>query len=155
MANAERAREPIAPLRKSIVVGRTPAEAFEIFTARFGTWWPFQKFSVNQAKARGCAMETRLGGAIYEIAPDGKRVAWGHVIAWEPPHRFVMSWYPGRDPETGQEVELRFIAVKEGTRVELEHRDWEKLGDIATEERRNYENGWAVVFNQRFAEACR
>lgn len=106
-------------------------------------------------EARGCVFEARLGGEIYEIAKNGKRVAWGKVVAWEPPHRFVMSWHPGRAAATAQEVELRFVAVKEGTRVELEHRDWEKLGAKATEERGNYQNGWAVVFGQRFAEACK
>jgi hypothetical protein len=155
MANVDPAQRPIEPLKLSVVVKCTPAEAFEIFTARYGTWWPYQRFSVGQSKTRSCVFEPRLGGEIYEVAQDGTRVAWGKVSAWDPPHCFVMSWYPGRAPATGQEVELRFVAVKEGTRVELEHRDWEKLGTKALEERGNYENGWAVVFGECFAAACR
>ncbi|MCI0451412.1 MAG: SRPBCC domain-containing protein [Candidatus Latescibacteria bacterium] len=155
MANAEPVKRPIEPLKLSITVKRAPAEAFEIFTSRYGAWWPYQKFSVHRADTRECVFEARLGGEIYEVAKSGERVVWGRVVVWEPPHRFVMSWYPGRGPETGQEVEVRFVAVEEGTRVELEHRDWEKLGAIAREERTNYENGWAVVFAQRFAEACK
>jgi uncharacterized protein YndB with AHSA1/START domain len=155
MANAERVPRPIEPLKQSIVVKRSPAEAFDIFTARFGAWWPYQQFSVHQADTRTCVFEPRLGGDVYEVAQAGTRVPWGKVIAWEPPHRFVMTWHPGRGVETSQEVELRFIAVADGTRVELEHRDWEKLGTNAMEERGNYEGGWTVVIGTHFAEACR
>jgi hypothetical protein len=30
----------IAPVRKSVRVSAAPAHAFEVFTARFGRWWP-------------------------------------------------------------------------------------------------------------------
>jgi uncharacterized protein YndB with AHSA1/START domain len=144
----------LEPLRKSVVVARAPAEAFEIFTARLASWWPLARFSIHQAEAATCGIEPRVGGEVYELAQDGRRAVWGTVTAWDPPRGFVMTWHPGRDPRTAQEVELRFLPEGEGTRVELEHRGWAKLGAQARETRRGYEDGWAHVFEVRFVEAC-
>ena len=43
----------------------------------------------------------------------------------------MLRWHPGREPETAQEVELRFRAEGATTVVELEHRGWAGLGDKA------------------------
>ena len=142
------------PVRKTITVRCTPAEAFEIFTARFGAWWPVKKFSLHQAETETAVIEPRVGGAIYEIAANGERAPWGEVRVWEPGVRFVMAWHPGHDASEAQEVEIRFVAEGEGTRVELEHRDWQKLGAKAAGTRDNYEQGWVFVFETCFKEAC-
>ena len=144
----------LEPLCRSVTVRRTPAEAFEIFTARLADWWPYAKFSIHQENTETCAMEPRVGGQIYEVSKAGERALWGTVLAWEPPGRMVMSWHPGHAPDTAQEVELRFIPVEGGTRVELEHRGWTALGAEAEEARKNYEGGWAFVFEVRYLEAC-
>jgi uncharacterized protein YndB with AHSA1/START domain len=150
--------KPIAPylepLRRAVTVRRTPAEAFEIFTARLADWWPYTKFSLHLEETATCAIEPRVGGEIYEVSKAGERAVWGTVLAWEPPARMVMTWHPGRPPDTAQEVEMRFVAVAEGTRVELEHRGWAALGAEAEESRQSYEGGWAFVFEVRFVEAC-
>jgi hypothetical protein len=144
----------LEPIRKSVVVRRTPREAFEIFTARLSTWWPAHQFSIHQADTVHCAIEPRVGGRIYEVARNGEQGVWGSVLVWEPPDRFVMSWHPGNPAETAQEVEVRFVAVAGGTRVELEHRDWTRLGAAAAETRSTYEGGWAFVFDRCYVEAC-
>jgi uncharacterized protein YndB with AHSA1/START domain len=154
MANVESIRPFLEPLRKSIVVRRAPAEAFEIFTARIGSWWPRDRFSIHQAESATCGMEPRVGGEVFEVSTAGARERWGTVVAWEPPHRMVMTWHPGRPPSTAQEVEVRFMAVDEGTRVDLEHRGWNEYGEGAEEARGGYESGWAVVFDRCFMEAC-
>jgi hypothetical protein len=66
----------------------------------------------------------------------------------------VLSWHPGRAPDVAQEVEVQFTASAEGAIVELEHRNWTRLGDAAAEVRGQYEGGWAVVLGQCFAGAC-
>lgn len=154
MGNVERIEAYLEPVRRSVIVGRSPAEAFEIFTARLGTWWPHAKFSIHQAAAASCAMEPRVGGEIDEVAQDGKRERWGKVLVWEPPRRLVMSWHPGDDPETAQKVEVRFTPVAGGTRVDLEHRDWAKLGNRARDAMQSYEGGWAIVLDRCYVEAC-
>jgi hypothetical protein len=46
------------------------------------------------------------------------------------------------------EVEVRFVAVEpDHTRVELEHRGWERLGDLAAQARSSYEGGWPGVLD--------
>jgi hypothetical protein len=66
-----------------------------------------------------------------------------------------MTWHPGHSPETAQEVEIRFVAITEGTRVELEHREWQKYGEKAAAARTSYDQGWATVFERCFVEACK
>ena len=154
MGNVEHLQPYLEPIRKSVTVRRTPAEAFEVFTARLSSWWPTAQFSIYQAGSATCGIEPRVGGDIFEVSKNGDRCIWGNVITWEPPHRFAMTWHPGREPETAQEVELRFIAIAGGTRVELEHRGWTKLGAAAAETRAGYEGGWATVFDVCFLETC-
>lgn len=144
----------VEPVRKSVTVRRTPAEAFEVFTARIGSWWPLSKFSIHQADAETCVIEPFVGGAIYEVSKSGERAPWGVVRVWEPGARFVMSWHPSHDPAEAQEVEIRFVLSVEGTRVELEHRDWQGLGTKAAETREGYDQGWVFVFEHCFKEAC-
>jgi uncharacterized protein YndB with AHSA1/START domain len=58
------------------------------------------------------------------------------VLAYEPPHRIVISWdinlqwQVETDHERTSEVEVRFVAASpHRTRVELEHRNLERHGD--------------------------
>jgi len=97
-------------------------------------------------------MEPRLGGRLYEVWSDGSIHPYGEVRVWEPPHRVVHSWHVGHGPEESSEVELRFIALSPGeTRVELEHRDWERMsGEKARDVRERYNNGWETVFIAAF-----
>ena len=142
------------PVRKSITVGCSPERAFSVFTAGFSRWWPLATHSLSQSRAIGCGIDPAVGGEVYEVRDDGERIAWGWVIEWEPPRRFVMAWHPGSTPEQAQEVELRFTPVGEGTKVDLEHRKWEKLGESASVAREGYNAGWETVFVQLFARAC-
>ena len=146
--------EPIAPylepLRKSVTVSLAPPAAFSLFTDGIARWWPLHKYSICAERATTCVVEPRVGGHIYEVRDDGARFPWGEILAWEPPQRFVMTWYPGRTPETRQEVEVRFLAAGTGTRVELEHRDWQRLGEAATATRDGYAGGWDDVLGAHF-----
>ena len=142
------------PVRKSILVRCRPEQAFELFTGRMGSWWPLRTHSIAQEHATECGIEPRVGGEVYEVAGDGTRCRWGHVLAWDPPNGFTLYWHPGMDEHQGQEVELRFTAAESGTRVDLEHRNWAQLGDQARAVHDGYDHGWEGVFVRAFAEAC-
>jgi uncharacterized protein YndB with AHSA1/START domain len=88
------------------------------------------------------------------VRDDGRTFPWGKVKVWQPPSRLVMSWHPGRGPEVAQEVEIRFEAVENGTRVDLEHRDWARLGTEAELVRERYNGGWSEVLGRCFVDAC-
>jgi uncharacterized protein YndB with AHSA1/START domain len=51
------------------------------------------------------------------------------------------------------EVALRFEDLGAGTRVELEHRGWEALGERAAEAREGYRSGWPGVLAD-YARCC-
>ena len=154
-SRVERIEPYLEPLRKMVTVSCSVEHAFEVFTARIGSWWPLGRYSIGQERARDCVIEPRVGGAVYETGEDGERSPWGQVLAWEPPRRFVMTWHPGREADTAQEVEVRFEKTPEGTRVELEHRSWAVLGEKAAETRKGYSGGWDHVLGECFVAACR
>ena len=143
----------IEPVRKSVEVKCTVAEAFRIFTDKIDSWWPLATHSIGEADARACYFEGREGGRIYETHGDGSIHLWGTVTSWQPPFGVVFTWHPGRDASTAQEVELRFSECPDGARVDLEHRGWETLGDKADETRSAYESGWVGVL-ESFAARC-
>jgi uncharacterized protein YndB with AHSA1/START domain len=67
------------------------------------------------------------------------------VLACEPPFRLVWTWHPSGDPSNPTEVEVRFVATETGTRLELEHRNWDRLGEKAMAARNGYDSGWNEV----------
>mgnify|MGYP001826858057 FL=1 len=141
------------PVKRSVTVSRDAAEAFRIFTADMRSWWPLATHSVGRANAEICTFEAKEGGKIYELGRDGVVHIWGLVTVWDPPNRLVFSWFPGRDESAAQEVEIQFVDVDGGSRVDLEHRGWETLGDKAETTRAGYETGWVPVLD-RYAARC-
>ncbi len=137
----------VEPVSKTLVVGCSPERAFEVFTREIGTWWPTGTHSIGGEKVTDVVFEEQVGGRIFERHSDGGEGEWGRVLAWDPPSRFVMSWYPGHDASRATELEVRFAADGDGARVELEHRGWEILGDGAAEMRGNYDSGWDQVIS--------
>ena len=109
-----------------------PAEhAFTVWTAGIGTWWPADH-TVTGERGLRVVLEPRVGGRIYERTPVGAEHEWGEVTAWEPPSRLAYLWFLRADRADATDVEIRFIATGAGTRVEIEHRGWERLGARAT-----------------------
>jgi uncharacterized protein YndB with AHSA1/START domain len=70
------------------------------------------------------------------------------VLEWVPPTRFVLAWKPNDSSRPPTEVEVRFTPEGGGTLVELEHRGWERLGEIAAEARQTYGGGWVRVLSR-------
>lgn len=142
----------LSPVRQSVRVRRPIQEAFELFTRDIGTWWPVQTHH-RRGDVIGLVFEGRTGGRIYERCGDGGTADWGRVLAWEPPHCVVFTWLAtsGGEPT---EVEVRFVAEDVAlTRVELEHRGWERLGATGAEQRTRYLNGWPRAIGL-FADAA-
>ena len=135
----------IEAVRKSLIVECSPERAFEVFTRGVGSWWPLHEHSIGGKEIVEVIWEEHVGGRIYERHADGGEGEWGRVLAWDPPARFVMSWYPGKDDAKATELEVRFTAEDSGTRVDLEHRGWEIFAEEGQETRDNYDNGWPTV----------
>lgn len=133
------------PIRKAVTVKATPDQAFRRFTGELASWWPLRSHSVGEQDAETVTMDGRIGGRIVERIRGGREVVWGTVTAWDPPRRVSFTWHPGDEPAHAQDVEVRFTAEGDRTRVELEHRNFERLGRLAKRARRGYPIGWAYV----------
>jgi uncharacterized protein YndB with AHSA1/START domain len=85
----------------------------------------------------------------------------GHVLVWQPGERFVISWEISADwkPDPrvafSSEVEVRFLPdTAARTRVELEHRNFERMGAVAGETmRKGVDGGWPMLL-ELFAKAA-
>lgn len=88
-----------------------------------------------------------------EVTADGTEHSWADVLAWDPPHRVVLSWHPSVTPAAASRVEVRFRAVDGGTEVLLEHSGWEEFGERGRQLRDRYDEGWDPVLD-RFAGAA-
>jgi uncharacterized protein YndB with AHSA1/START domain len=150
----------IAPVRKSIIVDATRERAFEVFTAGIDRWWPKSK-GIGAAPIRESIIEPFVGGRWYTTCEDGTDVVVGHVGVWQPPERLVVTWEisaawkPDARTAFASEVEVRFLADVAGrTRVELEHRNFERMGAAAGETmRNNVDGGWPAIL-ENFANAA-
>src|SRR5436190_17190237 len=99
------------------VVRVDPVTAFRIFTEDIDSWWK-----------RGPRYRFRDGAMRFDsgrLLEAGEQI--GRVLAWEPGVRLLLesstwSFRPGERTE----VEVRFEAVGDGTRVTVEHRGWEQ-----------------------------
>ncbi len=123
----------IPPLGGTVTVGVPIERAFRVFTSSINTWWPAQ-YHIGQAEMAEAILEPREGGRWYERGVDGSECDWGRVLAWEPPHRLVVTWQINGqwqydpDPAHASEIEVRFSADgPEQTTVELEHRLIDRL----------------------------
>ena len=148
----------IAPVRKSIRVNASQADAFDVFTSGLGRWWP-RNMGIGRMPMKAPVMETRLGGRWYELAEDGSQATVGKIIVWEPPQRFVMTWEINSqwkpDSTIGSEVEVRFIADgANATRVEVEHRKFEQMGaEAGASMRKDVDGGWPGLLERFKTEA--
>ena len=146
----------LGAIRRSVTVDCSVEDAFATFTERIHEWWPLSRYSIDSDES-GSQPETVIfqggaGGQIYERTKKGEELKWADVIAFEPPHRFVLAWNPSREQERpATEVEVTFSDEGGRTRVDLEHRGWEKLGERAAEARQGYGQGWPAVLAS-FAE---
>ena len=82
-------------VRKSVLVDARAEEAFRVFTEEAGSWWPLASHSLLDGRATSLHFEPRVGGRVFERAPDGAEADWGRLLVWEPPSRFAMTWEIG------------------------------------------------------------
>jgi uncharacterized protein YndB with AHSA1/START domain len=141
--------EPTEPVVVAAVEVRSGVEeAFRVFTAEIGAWWPVAAYSVEPGRVEAVVLEGRAGGRVYERWHGGGEADWGQVLAWEPPGRVLLAWSPAPERPPPTAVEVRFSERDaEQTWVELEHRGWERLADSAAQVRAAYADGWPRVLD--------
>jgi uncharacterized protein YndB with AHSA1/START domain len=148
----------LPPVRKSVTVHATPKRAFEVFTAGMNTWWPAE---YTPFPREAIVIEPKRGGRWFEKGTEGSEGNTGKVIDWQAPDRIVLGWQLNGqwqfDPNLVTELEVRFRTDGNGgTIVDLEHRDLERLGDMAdaTYAVFNGDEGWSALLI-RYATAVK
>ena len=127
MSNREQERVVV-----STFVSLPPRDAFEIFTAQIDAWW--------KHTPRYRSLPGQTGTLSFEGSPPDRLVererpraeagaatapttVLARVLAWEVGKRLTVAWRAGDFSDvTDSEVEIRFEAFRDGTRVTLEHR---------------------------------
>jgi uncharacterized protein YndB with AHSA1/START domain len=140
-------------VRREVTVAVPVARAFEVFTSALTSWWPLGTHHVGEQDPVEAVLEPGAGGRLFERAADGSECDWGRVLTWEPPTRLVLAWHLNErwefdpDPDKASEVEVRFVEEDGSTRVELEHRGFERHGAGAGAIRAaiSAPNGWSGV----------
>lgn len=145
----------IAPVKKTVTVEARQEKAFEVFTAGVDRWWP-KEHHIGATPAVKETIEGWKGGKWRTLHEDGSETINGTMLIWDPPKRIVFSWEINGQwkPESNiaicSEVEVRFIAeAANRTRVELEHRNFERMPDIegAKGMRDGVDNGWPGILD--------
>ncbi|HEV1997130.1 MAG TPA: SRPBCC domain-containing protein [Candidatus Dormibacteraeota bacterium] len=144
----------IEPLRISFEVACGVDHAFSTWTARTSAWWPRAATMSGEADV-DVVFEPRVGGRVFERTAGGREFVWGEVTAWEPPRRIGYLWHIATDRDSATDVEIVFVEVATTTtRVDIEHRGWERLGAERAQPWRDANRaGWDGVL-PAFIQAC-
>jgi uncharacterized protein YndB with AHSA1/START domain len=132
---------------KSITVKAPVDRAFRVFTEEIGKWWPLAEgFAYAGDRWQDMFLEDREGGRVFERSRDGEDFHIGTVKVFDPPWRLVFTWGEATEEwDAPTEVEVRFVEDGDATRVDLEHRGFERIGEPAEETFRSYDRGWTGV----------
>lgn len=137
------AKQSLEPIRLAFHVECDSEHAFRTWTARTSLWWPASHTVSGEPHLE---FEPHVGGRIYERTQEGAEHDWGAVVAWEPPARIVYEWQLRVGRADATQVEIRFSdAPTGGTRVEIEHRGWERLGAPGAARREGNLAGWGSL----------
>jgi hypothetical protein len=113
----------------SIRVGATPLRAFEAFTAEIGSWWRQNPLFALTPRGDGeLRFESGEGGRLVAMLANGREFEVGRIIIWKPGERLALTWHQATfAPGQSTELDVRFEAVGDETRVTVEHRGWDEI----------------------------
>jgi len=153
---------PDQAVLKTVTVRAGVERAFRVFTEGFDSWWP-RTHHIGSSPMTKAVIEGRVGGRCYSQQQDGADCPWGQILEWEPPRRFVIAWMITPqwkyqpDLSKASEVEVKFTSLADGgTRVDLEHRYFERSGEGWQQARDsvNSGGGWGMLLELFAAKAA-
>lgn len=113
----------------SVRVGAPPARAFEAFTEEIGEWWRSHPLFQLTPNGDGyLRFEPGEGGRLIATLANGKQFEVGRITVWKPGERLALTWRQATfAPDQTTELEVRFEAIGDETRVTVEHRGWDLI----------------------------
>ena len=147
----------------SLRVKIDPDRAFEAFTREIALWWsPNPLFQLTPRGDGTLRFDGGPEGRLVTTLPNGKEYVVGRISVWAPGERLVVGWRPASvPPEQATELEVRFEAVGDETRVTVEHRGWDRV-PAENAARHGFpeavflrrEGEWWTAMLHRFRDAC-
>jgi len=110
-------------------VRASPERTFTAFTRDIGLWWRPSRFFAFTPRSPGVlSFDGGEGGRLIETREGGKVFEVGKIKVWAPFERVVFGWRQASfSPDQATEVEVRFEAVGEGTRISVTHTGWDSV----------------------------
>lgn len=111
-------------------VAASPEQAFTLFTRDIGRWWKSHPLFQLSRKGDGTLRFDPAGpaGRLITRFDDGELWEIGPVRHWLPGERLAFGWrLPSFAEDQTTEVDVRFEAVGDETRVTVEHRGWDSI----------------------------
>ncbi|MCW3839476.1 SRPBCC family protein [Micromonospora yasonensis] len=149
-------------LRCRLLAPTSAERAFAVFTGSLTDWWVREYTWSGPDALAELGVEPRSGGMLYEIGPYGFRNDFGRVLTWDPPRRLVFTWQIGPDrvpvPEPARASEVEVLFLPDGpdrTRVEVEHRNFDRHGEAAEGYREALTAGWHELLRRYLATVTR
>lgn len=136
----------LVAVHESVRVDCPVEVAFDLFTTRMGEWWPLDLASYGGNRAKDIFLEPRVGGRFFERFLDGDELQVGAVVVCDPPNRITFTWMTA-DWEGETEVEVTFTAQHQGTRVDLTHRGFDRIGQLGSDVAAKFRGGWPGVMS--------
>jgi uncharacterized protein YndB with AHSA1/START domain len=115
-------------------------------------WW-FPGNGIGPAPFKQIVLEPRRGGRWFERSEEGTETQWGNVLEWEPPARVLLAWRIDAnwkfDPDLETHLEITFTEEPPGsTRVSLEHRKLDRLGEAGRKMVEAMDGGWGKLLGR-------
>jgi uncharacterized protein YndB with AHSA1/START domain len=138
---------------KSISVGAGVERALNAFTADIDGWWP-RDHHICTGTPKQVTSTVASAVAATPSSQTVRNAIGGRVILWEPPYRLILAWlidgnwHYDPDQSRTSEVEVCFTSQADGTtRVDLEHRHFERMGEGGNNMRMMVEapGGWPDI----------
>ena len=113
----------------SLRIAAPPLAVFDAFTRDIGRWWVANPLFMLTPQGDGClCFEAGEGGRLVTTLADGTALEVGRITIWQPGERLALTWRQASFAASqSTELEVRFEAVGDETRVTVAHRGWDTI----------------------------
>ncbi|EPX78210.1 SRPBCC domain-containing protein [Litoreibacter arenae] len=126
-------------ITRSITVPASPAQAWERFVDGLHLWWDTEHCHCSEENLERVFIDPAQG-QWGEITKTGEVVSWGFAIEVKPERKLSLAWQMDPlhkpwiaevDPDRASLIDVTFAPMATGTRVTVEHYDFDRHGDGA------------------------
>jgi uncharacterized protein YndB with AHSA1/START domain len=113
----------------SLRIAAPPLRVFEAFTNDIGQWWVQNPLFMLTPRGDGTLrFEPGQGGRLVTTLANGTEFEVGRITIWQPGERLALTWRQATfSPGQSTELDVRFEAIGNETRVTVEHRGWDNI----------------------------